>query len=210
MSEWKSNKYWRNRPVEERVRNLRMPPRYKSCTFDSYSTEEGSPEFHSAVVKWASNIERRMEDGMGLYIHGKTGLGKTHMAVAALRHVVTKHELSGLYLSYDIFTEMVHDARNNDGELPEMYGDANLLKYLRRTYDVVLIDNLNADRLTEYMAKTVSNLIESRYEMLLPTLFTTEINPDKLSAIYSTRVQSIIKQSCFLIGVAGEDYRANH
>jgi DNA replication protein DnaC len=207
MSDWKSNKYWRNRPIEERLRNLRIPPRYKGCTFDTYNDDDGSSNFKSAMVKWTDSIDRRMEDGMGLYIHGKTGLGKTHMAVAALRHVVTKYELSGLFLSYDIFTEMVHDARNNDGELPEMYGDPNLLKYLRRTYDVVLIDNLNADRLTEYMAKTISNLIESRYEMLLPTLFTTEINPDKLSSLYSSRVQSIIKQSCYMVHVIGEDYR---
>jgi DNA replication protein DnaC len=110
-------------------------------------------------------------------------------------------------MSYDIFVEMVHDARNNDGELPEMYGDPNLLKYMRRVYDVVVFDNLNTDRLTEYMAKTVSNMIESRYEMKLPTIFTTDIIPDKLSVIYSARVQSIIKESCYMMHVVGEDYR---
>jgi len=207
MTDWKSNKYWRNRPVEERLKNLRVPPRYKSCTFNNYEIEHGSDQFKTAVEKWSTNIDKRMEDGMGLYIYGKTGLGKTHMAVAALRDAIAKHELSGLFLSYDIFTEMVHDSRNNDGELPEMYGDPNLLKYMRRVYDIVVIDNLNADRLTEYMAKTVSNMIESRYEMQLPTIFTTEIIPDKLPSIYSPRVHSIIKQSCFMLGVTGEDYR---
>jgi len=207
MTDWKSSKYWRNRPVEERVRNLRIPPRYKNSTFANYDENEGSPAFKDAIIKWSTNIEKRMEDGMGLYIHGKTGLGKTHMAVAALREVVSKNELSGLFISYDIFVEMVHDSRNNDGELPEMYGDPNLLKYMRRVYDIVVIDNLNSDRLTEYMAKTVSNMIESRYEMQLPTIYTTEINPDKLSVLYSPRVYSIIKQSCFMLGITGEDYR---
>jgi DNA replication protein DnaC len=207
MSEWKSNKYWRNRPVDERLKNLRVPPRYKSCTFNNYDIDHGSDQFKTAIEKWSKSIDKRMEDGMGLYIHGKTGLGKTHMAVAALREVVTNNELSGLFLSYDIFTEMVHDSRNNDGELPEMYGDPNLLKYMRRVYDIVVIDNLNSDRLTEYMAKTVSNMIESRYEMQLPTIYTTEINPDKLSVLYSPRVYSIIKQSCFMLGITGEDYR---
>jgi DNA replication protein DnaC len=207
MTDWKSSKYWRNRTVEERLRNLRLPPRYKSYTFESYNEDDGSPVFKDAVVKWTTNIEKRMEDGMGLYIHGKTGIGKTHMAVAALKEVVTKNELSGLFMSYDIFVEMVHDARNNDGELPEMYGDPNLLKYMRRVYDVVVFDNLNTDRLTEYMAKTVSNMIESRYEMKLPTIFTTDIIPDKLSVIYSARVQSIIKESCYMMHVVGEDYR---
>lgn len=208
MTDWKSSKYWRNRSTEERLRNLRLPPRYKNCSFSSFETTEASAPFSNAVSKWASNIDKRMEDGMGLYIHGKTGLGKTHLAVAALKEAVTKHELSGLFLSYDIYVEMVHDARNNDNELPDMYGDANLLKYLRRVYDVVVIDNLNADRLTDYMAKTVSSMIESRYDMQLPTIFTTDINPDKLSSLYTSRVQSIIRESCYLIHITGDDYRA--
>lgn len=207
MSEWKSNKYWRNRPVEERVRNLRIPPRYKNCTFDSLQPVGDMQFFKESILKYTNSLERHIDNGMGLYLHGKTGLGKTHLAVATLREAVTKHELSGLFLSYDVYVEMVHDSRNNDGELPEMYGDPNLLKYLRRVYDIVVIDNLNADRLTDYMAKTVSNLIESRYDMKLPTIFTTEINPDKLPSIYSQRMYSIIKESCYLLGLTGTDYR---
>lgn len=209
MSDWKSAKYWRMRPVEERVRNLRIPPRYRSCTLQSFESTEGSPEeaLLSAVSKWANNIDKRMEDGIGLYIHGKTGVGKTHLAAAALREVVSKHNLSGLFLPYDLFVEMVHDSRNNDGELPDMYGDPNLLKYIRRVFDVLVIDNLNADRLTDYMAKTISNVIDSRYEMQLPTIITTEIRPDKLATLYSPRVQSIIRESCFDIYVASDDHR---
>jgi DNA replication protein DnaC len=209
MSEWKSAKYWRMRPVEERVRNLRVPPRYRSASFETFEANEGSPEeaLLSAVIKWTNSIEKRMEDGTGLYVYGKTGVGKTHLAVSALKAIVTAHNLSGLFLPYDLFVEMVHDARNNDGELPEMYGDPNLLKYIRRVYDILVIDNLNSDRLTEYMAKTISNVIESRYEMQLPTIITTEIRPDKLATLYSPRVQSIIRESCFDIYVASDDYR---
>ena len=57
------------------------------------------------------------------------------------------------------------------------------------------------------MAKTVSSMIESRYDMQLPTIFTTDINPDKLSVLYTSRVQSIIRESCYLIHITGEDYR---
>lgn len=207
MSEWKSNKYWRNRPVEERVRNLRIPPRYRSCTFDSFEDVDGVGVFKTAVRKYADSPDRHLDDGMGMYLFGKTGVGKTHLAVSLLRHLVANNELSGMFVSYDVFVEMIHDSRNNDGELPEMYGDPNLLKYMRRVYDILVIDNLNADRLTDYMAKTVGNLIEARYDMKLPTIITTEINPDKLTTLYSDRMASIVRRSCYTIGITGNDYR---
>ncbi len=208
MSEWRSPKYWRSRPVEERIRNLRIPPRYRTCTFTSFEDESSGPhDLKKAVKKWCDTFPDQQSEGMGLYIYGSTGLGKTHIAVSALREVINKHTCSGLFLNYDVYTEMVHDARNSDGVLPEMYGDPNLLKYTRRAFDVVVIDNLNNDRLTDYMANTTADLIESRWEMQLPTIITTSIVPDKLSSIFSSRTASIIKASCYLIGVGGVDYR---
>ena len=207
MTEWRSAKYWRNRPVDERVKNLRIPPRYKSCTLANFETDDQNKSLVSAARRWCDTFDEQFEKGMGLYIYGPTGVGKTHIASALLKHAVTKHERSGLFMSYDIYTEMVHDARNSDGELPEMYGDPNLLKYARRVFDVLVIDNLNNDRLTDYMANTTADLIESRWEMSLPTIITTSINPDKLASLFMPRTASMIKDSCYLVGVVGSDYR---
>ncbi len=49
MTDWKSNKYWRNRPVEERLKNLRIPPRYKNSTFANYDVAQGSEDFKKAI-----------------------------------------------------------------------------------------------------------------------------------------------------------------
>ena len=207
MTEWRSAKYWRNRPVDERVKNLRIPPRYKNCTLANFETTEDTEALIKASKYWCKTFEEQSSNGMGLYLFGSTGVGKTHIAAAVLKEVVTKHERSGLFLSYDIYTEMVHDARNSDGELPEMYGDPNLLKYARRVFDVLVIDNLNNDRLTDYMANTTADLIEARWEMSLPTIITTAINPDRLASIFTPRTASMIKDSYYMVGVGGADYR---
>ena len=57
MTDWKSNKYWRNRPVEERLRNLRVPPRYKNCTFNNYDLEQGSEDFKKAIEETKRKLE---------------------------------------------------------------------------------------------------------------------------------------------------------
>lgn len=205
MGEMKSPKYWRNRPVEERLRNLRIPPRYKSCTFDSFETTKTTEPLAKAVTKWVSQMPENMEDGMGLYMSGDVGTGKTHLAVAALKAVVSKFELSGFFITYDKFCEMVYDSR--DGELPEMYGEENLLKYIYRVFDVVVIDNFNADRVTDYMIKRTGDLIQARYDSQLPTIFTSTERIDKIPSLFTPRIASMIRASVYPMRTAGPDYR---
>lgn len=207
MSEWKSSKYWRNRPLDERLRNLRIPPRYRACTFENFETTDSTKPLVKALNTWVSKMTENMDEGMGLYISGDIGTGKTHLAVATLKEVVQKHELSGLFLTYDMYCEMVYDSRLTDGELPEMYGQVNLLKYARRVYDVVVIDNFNADRVTDYMVKMTADLVQSRYDTQLPTIFTSSERIDKIGGLFTPRIASIIRQSTYPMRTAGVDYR---
>lgn len=207
MSEWKSAKYWRNRPVEERLRNLRIPPRYRKCSFDNFETSPTTAPLVKAMKNWVDKMPENLEEGTGLYISGDIGTGKTHLAVSALKEVVKRYELSGLFLTYDMFCEMVYDSRSTDGELPEMYGEPNLLKYTRRVYDVVVIDNFNADRVTDYMVKVTADLIQSRYDTQLPTIYTSAERLDKISGLFTPRIASIIRQSTYSVRTAGVDYR---
>lgn len=204
--ELKSPKYWRNRPVEERVSNLRIPPRYRNCSFDNFEIDANSEKVVGALQKWIGT-PKNVEDGTGLYMSGSTGTGKTHLAVATLKEMVTRYQLSGLYLNFDVFVEMTYDSRGFDGNLPEMYGNPHLLRYARRVYDVVVIDNLNADRASDYLLKNTSDLIQSRYDSQLPTIFTSLLRPDKLPALFDARIASMIRQSTYHIHVAGVDYR---
>lgn len=206
MTEVKSPKYWRNRPVEERLTNLRIPPRYRKCSFDNYDTSGTSDKIVGALSKWI-DTPTNIEEGLGLYLSGDTGTGKTHLAVATLKEMVTKYQLSGLYLNFDTFVEMVYDSRNMEGELPEMYGNPHLLRYARRVYDVVVIDNLNADRVTDYILKMTSDLIQARYDAQLTTIYTSLIRPDKLPTLFNARIASMIRQSTYQIRTAGIDYR---
>lgn len=206
MGEMKSPKYWRNRPVEERIRNLRIPPRYKSCTFSTFETTKTTEPLVGALKKWVEQMPKNMEDGMGLYISGDVGTGKTHLAVAALKEVVSKHELSGFYITYDKLCEMIYNSENN-GDLPEMFGDIHLLKYLHRVFDVLVIDHLNADRLTDYMVKKTNDLIQSRYDSQLPTIFTSLDRLDKLPSLFNARIASMIRASVYPMRTAGTDYR---
>jgi DNA replication protein DnaC len=208
MAEWHSNKYWQNRSAEDRVKNLRIPARYRDKDLSNYDKSKGDETAYEAVEHWCSTINRNHSEGMGLYLYGHTGVGKTHLAQGAALQVIRNHNISGIFITADRYIEMVYDEMRNDGDLPEPYSDPFLLKYMRRTFDILVLDGLGSERATtEFARNAIISLIDNRYEERLITIVTSILPPAELSRTYGKRLLSIIQESCFLINVEGQDYR---
>lgn len=208
MAEWHSNKYWQNRSKEERIKNLRIPARYSGKTLQTYDKTAGDSEAFDAVSRWCANSKKHLDDGMGMVLYGPTGVGKTHMAQGTLIHVVGGFLRSGIFITADRYCDMIYDEMRNDGELPEPYSDPFLMKYMRRTFDVLVLDGLGSERATtEFARNALVSLIDNRYEEQLTTIVTTSMTPNELGRTYGKRALSILQESCFFINVDGSDYR---
>ena len=208
MTEWHSNKYWQNRSKEERLRNLRIQARYLGKDLNTYDSEAGDSEPFNAINHWCSKATDNLTEGMGMVLYGPTGVGKTHLAQGVLVNVVGSYTRSGIFVTSDRYVDMVYDEMRNDGELPEPYSDPFLMKYMRRTFDLVVLDGLGAERATtEFARNALISLVDNRYEEKLTTVVTTSLSPNELSRTYGKRVLSIFQESCYFINVEGPDYR---
>lgn len=207
QTEWHGPKYWRNRPLEERLQNARIPKRFASQTMDTYDKSVGDQDVHYAVMTWLKNFSENLNAGMGLYLFGGTGVGKTHLAQAALREVITNHSVSGIFVPVSSYVEMMYDELNNEGSLPEEYATPYLAKYIRSVYDVVVLDSLGDENDTEFTRRSITALINHRYNAQLPVIITSLYNPKKMAARYGERLLSVITACCRLIPVAGTDQR---
>lgn len=206
-TEWKGSRYWKNRPLDERLKNLRIPRRYETMTLDNYNKSVGDQDVFYAVMTWLKNAEDNINSGMGLFLFGGTGVGKTHLAVGLLKEAITKTQSSGYYIPVTTYIEMMYDELNNEGSLPEEYASPYTSKYLRAVYDVVVLDGLGDENDTDFTRRSVTNLLNQRINNNLPTIITSLYNPKKLALRYGDRFVSILQSACRLVPVAGTDQR---
>lgn len=166
--EWKSEAWWRNRPVDERLFHMHLPQRISD-----------------AMDEWkAVNLKG---DG-NLFIQGPSGSGKSLVAAKTLSETISKHQVSGRWIEADDYIEMLKDSFDNDGLLPEMYSSPHVVKYVKGVFDVVVIDGLGEERMTEFASHELGSLIRKRYDKKKSTIITSRLSIQDIKTRYGSRL----------------------
>lgn len=178
-TDWKSEKWWQNRSVGERLFHIHAPKR----------VDKAPPaDLPPRIQKWVDNFSV----GDNLLIHGRSGAYKTTTAVRTLRALVSAHPVSARYVDADDYVEMTKESFSHDGQLPEMYSTPHLLKYLKNTFDVVVVDNLGQERMTEFSSHTVAGLIKRRHDQVRSTILVSPLGVADLNRRYDQFIASAL------------------
>ena len=176
-TDWKSSKWWQNRAKEERVFHAKIPKRM-----------EQDVDLPDELAAWADQFSA----GSSLYIHGKSGTGKSLMAATLLRRLVTKNNLSGRFVTSDIYIEMLKDQFDNDNLLPEMYSTPYLVKYIQGVFDIIVLDGVGQERETEFSTHELGSLLRRRHNDMGTIIVTTSLGPVDFSRRYGERVTAVV------------------
>ena len=161
-----------------------LPPLYANASFENFLLPRENPvayreltEVFLSVRGYAREFPNTKQPG--LLLMGYPGTGKTHLAVAALRSIMAKG-FAGLFYDYQNLLDKIrsgYDAASgaSDREAYRIAMDAEIL----------LLDDLGAHRVTEWVEDTVTSIITTRCNQRKPLIATTNlIDPD---AGFSTR-----------------------
>src|SRR5262245_36911133 len=92
---------WRDQIGQTRLADANIPRRYQHCTFANFTAYNESLE---RALEAARRLPERFGEsrsrelvGRGLFLDGPPGVGKTHLAVAVLRHIVQAWGARGLF-----------------------------------------------------------------------------------------------------------------
>jgi DNA replication protein DnaC len=216
-----------------RARTLReksaIPPNFEHASLDNFQIPQDNPIARTGlgtVLMQVRSFVREFPapDHNGLLLVGEPGTGKTHLAVAALKALIEKgHE--GLFYDYQNLLDRIR------ASFDRMSGSSDREAYQSALdAEVLLLDDLGAHRVTEWVEDTVTSIITYRSNNRKPLIATTNLpDPDitgavleyataggtpmykkTLSEVIGTRARSRLFEMCRVVRMpAVADYRVN-
>lgn len=161
-----------------------------------------------ALNEYKESVLEKVEAGEGLYIWGKsTGSGKTSWACKVMSHYFRKIafttglENEGLYIFLPTFLEDLRD--NYESKDPDFEQVLSMVKGCK----LLIIDDIGAERVTEWVRERVVSIINTRVSNNLATIYTSNLSPEELKGELGDRISSRVLGSSQVIEIAGGDRR---
>ena len=193
------------REKKQREREARIAKRIEIAFDDSTMREmtfekddKLNPELSNAFEKYVENFAAMRDRGQGLLLFGKVGCGKTYYAAAIANALLNK----GYSVRFTNFARIAN-------ELGATFDKQDIFDELNG-YSLLVLDDLAAERKTEYMAEVVYNVIDARYRAGLPVIITTNLTRNELlrpETITERRIYDRILEKCAAVEVKNENRR---
>lgn len=190
LAGWREER--RKAQLEKLATLSELPSRFSRFTFETFDPS------HSPDAAGALEAARGYDFADGLCFVGSTGTGKTHLACAVLARAVERG-IPALFVTVPSLLERIRQAYRDDAD-SDLLGRAQNAAFL-------VLDDLGAEKPTEWVQEKLFALVNHRYSMELPTVVTTNLMPDELSERVGQRTVSRLAECCRWVRLDGEDYR---
>lgn len=224
--------------AERALQRARVPERYRHCDFENFEVDndiEKAPREQLEVWNRSLAQAKLVVQGFaaefpvgsehGLLLMGPCGVGKTHLAVSALKEIILRGH-SGLFYDYREMLKEIQDSYNPESETTEM----SVLEPVLRT-EILVLDDVGSSKPSLWALETMGHVLNSRYNEKRVTLLTTNFLDsdgvatnslaaparsaglraaaleDSLTDRVGRRIRSRLYEMCRTIEISAPDYR---
>lgn len=171
--------------------------RHLQCSFDNFQGADKTKEICRKIVnEWCD-----------LVLYGTAGCGKTHMATAIFRELVRKRVIivehnyhdeptwkkNGLVITAPDLLLQIRQVFNGNSKKTE----ADIVHQYSQV-EYLLLDDLGAEKTSEWSISTLYTIIDERYREVRPTIVTTNLTLDEIAKQISPRIASRLSQGKIL------------
>ena len=218
-----------NRTLDLKAKS-NIPPIYENATLDNFVVPQDNPiardQLGTVLRQMRTYVrEYKPKDLPGMLLVGDTGAGKTHLAVGVMKALLDKgHQC--VFFDYQNLIERIRSGWDEASGMSDKEAYRTALDA-----EVLVLDDLGAHRLKEWVQDTIEAIITHRCNRRMPLIATTNLpDPDitgrvvaytaaggtavhkrSLAEYLGMRARSRLFEMCRVIWMpAVEDYRVKH
>jgi DNA replication protein DnaC len=203
--------------IDRAIEGAGIPLKYQTCDFNDFDCRW---EGHRNETLWKAlgHAQKFVDEyginAQGLLFLGPPGTGKTHLMVALLRKLCEKGA-DAVFLDYQELLRQIQNSYNPAAHTREY----ELLQPVLSS-DIVAIDDLGNNRISDWVEDTVTYIVNHRYSRNLPTLFTANLSEERMEGVagqrvtqpsfeerLGPRVASRLREMCRFVEMKSADYR---
>ena len=184
--------------LEDRYINSGILEKWHNKTWDDFTNDDAAKK---KIKHYLSKIVSAQKDGVGLYLWGTNGVGKTLCMNLAFKDLMNERKTVHIITLSSIIT--LFTASWYDEEKKQLlYG-----KILNS--DFVGIEEIGKEfkSATDLGSVVLDSIVKYRVQRQLPTWATSNKAPTEITSVYTEDIASMFKESCVHIQMLGKDFR---
>ena len=194
----------RNKWQQDELRVMRRTTAFpvKEMAALTFEHDDGVNNYITNVaMQYVDNFSliRQMQDNNGLILYGNVGTGKTFIAACIVNALIDR----GFACYFTNFTRLINQVSGSYSGKQEFIDKLN-------NYELLVIDDLAAERETDYTHEIIFNVIDTRCSSRKPLIVTTNLTAEQLKNPDSEkkrRIYSRLLERCTPVEVKGNDRR---
>jgi DNA replication protein DnaC len=184
-----------------------IPPRYRGVSFDRPPVSDMAHDLATKaavaeVRRYVEQLDKRLDEGRGLWLFGDTGTGKTTLAMLVSKAALEAGQSVAIYSLPKLLARIRRTYDSEPG------GDSYLAFFERLTsVDLLHIDDLGAEKRSDWVLEQLYALINERYESQRSVIVTTNLPEGELEEQIGARTVSRLSEICDGVPLFGDDRR---
>lgn len=186
------------------IDNLRrlglMDARLRGARFAGYKVTEENRKAFGIAKRYVVNFNKMFHEGQGILFWGNVGTGKSYTAAAIANELLEQMHSVIMTSFIKLLDEMSSFEQKDDGGYIIKLNQAKLL----------IIDDLGAERGTDFSLEKVYDIIDSRYRTGKPIILTTNQEISQMKScedIRYSRIYDRIFKMCYPVKMDGMSWR---
>jgi DNA replication protein DnaC len=198
---------------QQRLASAQIPKRYEHCTLEMFREKSTVLKVAKKRVQEFVDLWPNTPDGKGLLLMGACGVGKTHLAVAALLEII--HSGKPGRVLFSNFQDLIQEIQASfDADTATT--KAEIMRPILEA-DLLVLDELGSQKPTQFVQDILYYVINTRYNEERATIFTTnyydrsgDSKEETLELRIGTRLRSRLAEMAERLEFAGAtDHRRN-